>query len=69
MPRTWPRCLNGVVIAPSLLAGCTVVYKPAPETPLDAYLLAEIFTECGLPEGVLSVVPAGRVAAEHLRVC
>ena len=65
-PWNVPLFMSISKLAPSLLAGCTVVYKPAPETPLDAYLLAEIFTECGLPEGVLSVVPAGRVAAEHL---
>jgi len=37
-----------------------VVFKPAPETPLDANVLAEILAEAGLPKGVLSVVPAGR---------
>ena len=48
------------------MAGCTVVYKPAPETPFDAFRLAEIFTEAGLPKGVLSVIPAGREVSEHL---
>lgn len=49
-----------------LLAGCTVVLKPAPETPLDALYLAEMAEEAGLPGGVLNVVPAGREASEHL---
>ena len=40
--------------------------KPAPETPLDAFRLAELFELAGLPEGVLSVVPAGREVAEYL---
>jgi aldehyde dehydrogenase (NAD+) len=46
-------------LGPALLAGCTVVLKPAAETPLSTNLLAEVFTEAGLPEGVLSVVPGG----------
>ncbi len=58
--------LAAAKLAPSLVAGCTVVYKPAPETPFDAFRLAEIFTEAGLPKGVLSVVPAGREVSEHL---
>ena len=44
-------------IAPALLAGCTVVLKPAAESPLSANALAEAFAEAGLPAGVLSVVP------------
>lgn len=46
-------------LGPALLAGCTVVLKPAAETPLTANALAELFAEAGLPEGVLSVVPGG----------
>jgi betaine-aldehyde dehydrogenase len=53
-------------LAPALLAGCTVVLKPAPETPLITNALAEWFAEAGLPEGVLSVLPAGREVGEHL---
>lgn len=49
-----------------LLAGCSVVFKPAPETPLDAYAVAEAFTEAGLPEGVLSIVPGGPAVGERL---
>jgi aldehyde dehydrogenase (NAD+) len=44
-------------LGPALLAGCTVVLKPAAETPLSANAFAEVFAEAGLPEGVLSVVP------------
>src|SRR6185312_8225328 len=46
-------------LGPALLAGCTVVLKPAAETPLSANALAEVFADAGLPEGVLSVVPGG----------
>jgi aldehyde dehydrogenase (NAD+) len=46
-------------LGPALLAGCTVVLKPAAETPLTANALAEVFAQADLPEGVLSVVPGG----------
>ena len=59
-PWNVPLFIAAAKLAPSLVAGCTVVFKPAPETPLDAFRLAEIFTDAGLPEGVLSVVPAGQ---------
>ncbi len=65
-PWNVPLFIAAAKLAPSLAAGCTVVYKPAPETPLDALRLAEIFAEAGLPRGVLSVIPAGRVVGEHL---
>ena len=65
-PWNVPLFIAAAKLAPSLAAGCTVVYKPAPETPLDAFRLAEIFVEAGLPEGVLSVIPAGREVSEHL---
>ncbi|HUO48638.1 MAG TPA: aldehyde dehydrogenase [Acidimicrobiales bacterium] len=65
-PWNVPLFIAAAKLAPSLAAGCTVVYKPAPETPLDAFRLAEIFAEAGLPKGVLSVVPAGREVSEHL---
>ncbi len=46
-------------LGPALLAGCTIVLKPAAETPLSTNLVAEVFADAGLPEGVLSVVPGG----------
>jgi aldehyde dehydrogenase (NAD+) len=53
-------------LAPALLAGCTAILKPAPETPIDAFMLAELFSEAGLPQGVLSVLPADREVSEYL---
>lgn len=53
-------------VAPALLAGCTIVMKPAPETPIEAYLLAEAAEEAGLPAGVLNLVCADRAASDHL---
>ncbi|MDQ1695026.1 MAG: aldehyde dehydrogenase [Frankiaceae bacterium] len=53
-------------VVPALLAGCTVVLKPAPETPIDALWLGALFAEAGLPDGVLSVLPADREVSEYL---
>lgn len=53
-------------VAPALMAGCTVVMKPAPETPIEAYILAEAAEEAGLPGGVLNLVCADRGAADRL---
>ncbi|MEI7054384.1 aldehyde dehydrogenase [Nocardioides sp. CCNWLW239] len=53
-------------LIPALLAGCTIVVKPALETPLDGNLLAEMLVEAGVPEGVVSIVAAGREVGEHL---
>ncbi|MCK2212676.1 aldehyde dehydrogenase [Actinomadura sp. ATCC 31491] len=66
VPWNVPQFVTMTKLAPALLAGCTVVLKPAPETPLDAYLLAEWVVEAGIPAGVLNIVPAGREAGEHL---
>src|ERR1700727_2534775 len=65
-PWNGPPFIAAAKLAPSLAAGCTVVFKPAPETPFDAFRLAEIFADAGLPKGVLSVVPAAPEASEHL---
>jgi aldehyde dehydrogenase (NAD+) len=53
-------------LVPALLAGCTVVVKPAPETPLDPYLMAELLQEAGVPAGVVNIVAAGREVGEHV---
>jgi aldehyde dehydrogenase (NAD+) len=66
VPWNAPLILTMANLAPALIAGCTVVLKPAPETPLDAYLLAEAATEAQLPPGVLNIVPAERENSEAL---
>ncbi|WP_028643055.1 aldehyde dehydrogenase [Nocardioides sp. URHA0020] len=53
-------------LIPALLAGCTIVIKPAPETPLDTYLMADLLMEAGVPAGVVNIVAAGREVGEHL---
>ncbi|CAN5294463.1 aldehyde dehydrogenase DhaS [soil metagenome] len=59
VPWNFPLNLASWKVAPALAAGCTVVLKPASETPLTALLLADIAREVGLPAGVLNVVPGG----------
>lgn len=53
-------------VAAALLTGCTVIMKPAPETPIEAYIIAEAAEAIGLPAGVLNLVPSHREAADHL---
>ncbi|MDX2596023.1 aldehyde dehydrogenase [Streptomyces sp. WI03-4A] len=66
VPWNVPQFVAAAKLAPALLAGCAVVLKPSPESPLDAYLLGEIAREAGLPEGVLSILPADREVSEYL---
>jgi len=61
-----PQVLIMPKMIPALIAGCTVVVKPAPETPLDAMWLAEMLEDLDLPEGVVSIVPGGRETGEAL---
>lgn len=53
-------------VSAALVTGCTVVLKPAPETPFGAFLLAEVFAECGLPAGALNVLGGDGEAGECL---
>lgn len=65
-PWNGPLSTPSLKCAPALAAGCSVVLKPPPETPLTAYALAEAFGDAGLPPGVLSVVPGDRQAGQFL---
>ncbi|MCU1452041.1 MAG: aldehyde dehydrogenase [Acidimicrobiales bacterium] len=66
VPWNMPQFLLVGKLAPALLAGCPIVVKPSPETPLDALLLAELVEQVGLPPGVVSILPAGREVGQHL---
>ncbi|TDE10096.1 NAD-dependent succinate-semialdehyde dehydrogenase [Jiangella asiatica] len=57
MPWNFPTAMGTRKIAPAVAAGCTMVVKPAHETPLSMLALAEILREAGLPDGVLNVIP------------
>lgn len=66
VPWNVPLFTTMLKFAPTLASGSTMVLKPAPETPLDAFVLAELAQEAGLPAGVLNIVPAGREVGEYL---
>jgi succinate-semialdehyde dehydrogenase/glutarate-semialdehyde dehydrogenase len=55
-PWNFPMAMGTRKIGPAVAAGCTMVIKPASETPLSMVALAKIFEECGLPSGVLNVL-------------
>lgn len=58
-PWNVPQTQSAFKYVSALAAGCTVVLKPSPETPLDAVLLAEVADKAGLPAGVFNVLPGG----------
>lgn len=62
-PWNFPLAMGTRKIGPALAAGCTIIVKPASETPLTMLLLAQIFDEVGLPEGVLSVLTTSKSSA------
>jgi aldehyde dehydrogenase (NAD+) len=66
IPWNFPQSLTMYKVAPALAAGCTVVIKPAPETVLDAFQLADAAIEAGLPPGVINIVPGGREIGAYL---
>jgi acyl-CoA reductase-like NAD-dependent aldehyde dehydrogenase len=65
-PWNVPLFIAALKLGPAMVAGCPMVLKPSPETPLDSYLLAEAALEAGVPAGVINIVPAGRETGEHL---
>jgi aldehyde dehydrogenase (NAD+) len=65
-PFNFPFMLNVVKVAPALAAGCSIVLKPHPWTPLDAFLIAQAAEEAGLPEGVLNVIVGGAEVGDEM---
>jgi phenylacetaldehyde dehydrogenase len=73
IPWNFPLIMATLKLAPALAVGCTVVLKPAEQTPLTALLLGELIQEVGFPEGVVNVVTgygetAGAALAAHPNV-
>lgn len=70
IPWNFPLLMAAWKLGPALAVGCTVVLKPAEQTPLSALRLGELFMEAGFPEGVVNIVPgygetAGAALAAH----
>jgi succinate-semialdehyde dehydrogenase / glutarate-semialdehyde dehydrogenase len=62
-PWNFPTAMGTRKIAPAIAAGCTIVVKPAKQTPLSMFALAKILQEAGLPDGVLNVISAKSAGA------
>ena len=56
-PFNFPLNLVAHKVAPAIAAGCPIILKPAPQTPISSFLLAEVVQEAGWPEGALAVMP------------
>lgn len=61
-PWNFPLAMGTRKIGPALAAGCTVIVKPAEDTPLTMLLLGQVFADAGLPPGVLSILPTSDAA-------
>jgi succinate-semialdehyde dehydrogenase/glutarate-semialdehyde dehydrogenase len=59
-PWNFPAAMATRKIGPALAAGCTVVLKPASETPLSALAVADLLEQAGVPQGVVNVIPSKR---------
>lgn len=61
-PWNFPQAMIARKVAPALAAGCTVVIKPAAETPLSALAMAELSLQAGIPKGVINLVPTSEAS-------
>ncbi|TYZ58899.1 hypothetical protein PybrP1_009503 [[Pythium] brassicae (nom. inval.)] len=67
IPWNFPLLMAAWKLGPALAAGCTIVLKPAEQTPLSALRLGELIVEAGFPPGVVNIVPGqGATAGRHL---
>ena len=62
----YPFFLNLAKMGPALASGCTLILKPAPQTPLEALIIGEVADEVGLPPGVLNIITGGVEVGEKL---
>lgn len=65
-PWNYPFMMAAWKIGPALAAGCTVVLKPAPSTPLTTLMLAELIKEAGIPDGVVNIVTGGNETGQAM---
>jgi len=69
IPWNFPLLMAAWKLGPALAAGCTVVLKPAEQTPLTALRLGELIVEAGFPAGVVNIVPGdgetGKLVSNH----
>lgn len=65
-PWNYPLLMAVWKLGPALAAGCTIVLKPAPTTPITALMLGELTKEAGIPDGVVNVVAGGNDAGQAL---
>ncbi|PNX90768.1 aldehyde dehydrogenase family 2 member c4-like protein, partial [Trifolium pratense] len=73
IPWNFPTAMFFIKVAPSLAAGCTMVLKPAEQTPLSALFYAHLAKLAGIPDGVINVVPgfgpiAGAAVSSHMDI-
>ena len=66
VPWNGPLFTLTTKIAPALLAGCTIIMKPAPETPLETFILSECAEAAGFPSGVINLIVADREVSDYL---
>jgi betaine-aldehyde dehydrogenase len=65
-PWNYPVMMAAWKIGPALAAGCTIVLKPAPGTPLTTLMLAELIKEAGIPDGVVNIISGGNDTGQAL---
>src|SRR5689334_18265493 len=65
-PWNYPFMMAAWKIGPALAAGCTIVLKPAPGTPLTTLLLADFLKEAGIPDGVVNIVSGGNDTGQYI---